>query len=405
MRLKRLALAVGGVVVSVLGSGGLWQVSDAAYPVPPVPTTRGAVITPHAQFVTGNQIYVSPTGNDTTGNGTQTAPYKTLAKAMAASKAGDLLRLMPGTYVLDKTLMWAPKRSIVGAGQSKTFIKPSDTFQPFLGSLIWATRDPGQDPVPFDGKQSIRLLTLLGGGKKVATGIHMWGRNHVLFDRLAFRDFGTTALDVGGPVARVADASNDVENPSLARGIEIANSTFTNCAKETGSSNQYWSGAITFRQTDGILIHDNVIREPLGGGIKNTTSRTFRSRIYHNTIRMTGTAEKPYNNSASMEIWDLRNDNRIYKNNVNAWFSFVHQWVSEDKIPAGDNLLIYDNVLVATPRVTHLAHAMEIALKGAKIYRNRIGGFEYSAFWMEGWESPRTADIDIYRNYVYNEGG
>jgi hypothetical protein len=48
--------------------------------------------------------YVSPTGSDTTGNGSDTAPWRTFAKALGVLKAGDALVLMDGTYKESLTL-------------------------------------------------------------------------------------------------------------------------------------------------------------------------------------------------------------------------------------------------------------------------------------------------------------
>lgn len=42
--------------------------------------------------------YISPTGNDTTGNGSSATPWLTLAKANAASANGDTIILKAGTY-------------------------------------------------------------------------------------------------------------------------------------------------------------------------------------------------------------------------------------------------------------------------------------------------------------------
>jgi hypothetical protein len=42
--------------------------------------------------------YVSPTGNDTTGDGSASAPWRTFAKAFTALKPGDAMVLMDGTY-------------------------------------------------------------------------------------------------------------------------------------------------------------------------------------------------------------------------------------------------------------------------------------------------------------------
>lgn len=43
-------------------------------------------------------IFVSPTGNNSTGNGTQANPYQTISRALQGVQPGDAVRLLPGTH-------------------------------------------------------------------------------------------------------------------------------------------------------------------------------------------------------------------------------------------------------------------------------------------------------------------
>ena len=45
-------------------------------------------------------VYISPTGNDDTGDGTQVNPYLTLSKANTESDVGDTILIMNGTYTV-----------------------------------------------------------------------------------------------------------------------------------------------------------------------------------------------------------------------------------------------------------------------------------------------------------------
>lgn len=53
---------------------------------------EGNVVTPF------HGLYVGPTGNDTTGDGTTAKPFATLAKVAAAAQAGDTIVFLNGTY-------------------------------------------------------------------------------------------------------------------------------------------------------------------------------------------------------------------------------------------------------------------------------------------------------------------
>lgn len=71
--------------------------------------TFASVTAPHtidATFVAipNLEVYVSTTGNDTTGDGTQTAPYATLAQAVSSSVAGATIHVASGTYVVASTI-------------------------------------------------------------------------------------------------------------------------------------------------------------------------------------------------------------------------------------------------------------------------------------------------------------
>lgn len=59
-------------------------------------------------------VYISPTGDDSTGNGTSGNPWKTLTKAVAATSAGDTIRCLSGTYdwSLDTSLSISTQRTI-----------------------------------------------------------------------------------------------------------------------------------------------------------------------------------------------------------------------------------------------------------------------------------------------------
>lgn len=44
------------------------------------------------------EVFVSPTGNNSTGNGSRSKPFQTIARALNGYKPGDAIRLLPGTY-------------------------------------------------------------------------------------------------------------------------------------------------------------------------------------------------------------------------------------------------------------------------------------------------------------------
>src|SRR5688572_25453801 len=96
---------------------------------------------PIRTFADGKQplreIFVSPTGSNSTGNGTPGNPYQTISRALQGVQPGDAIRLLPGTH--------APGTSIANvAGTSN--------------APIWMGGVPGQTrPVISGGSVAIQL--------------------------------------------------------------------------------------------------------------------------------------------------------------------------------------------------------------------------------------------------------
>ena len=90
-------------------------------------------LVPTVAFAEGSAIYVSNTGDDTTGKGTQDSPYATLAKAVEVAKTGETttIQLGEGEYTLwiesesnnassTRQLGWNKNLIFIGQGADKT---------------------------------------------------------------------------------------------------------------------------------------------------------------------------------------------------------------------------------------------------------------------------------------------
>ena len=102
-------------------------------------------LVPSVAFAEGSAIYVSNTGDDTTGKGTQDSPYATLAKAVEVAKTGETttIQLGEGEYTLwiesesnnassTRQLGWNKNLIFIGQGANKTtyHIGAKDTAHP-----------------------------------------------------------------------------------------------------------------------------------------------------------------------------------------------------------------------------------------------------------------------------------
>ena len=68
--------------------------------------------------------YVATTGNDTTGDGSQSNPYKTIGKAVSVAVNGDTINVAAGTYD-EENIVITKGITLQGAGRDSTFIAPS----------------------------------------------------------------------------------------------------------------------------------------------------------------------------------------------------------------------------------------------------------------------------------------
>lgn len=81
-------------------AGKALQFGTATSCSPPTTPTSGAVLPINYALssLTGTVRYIAPNGNDTSGNGSATAPYASITKAVAVSASGDTIVARGGTY-------------------------------------------------------------------------------------------------------------------------------------------------------------------------------------------------------------------------------------------------------------------------------------------------------------------
>src|SRR6186713_2156808 len=118
--------------------------------------------------------FVSTSGNDASGNGSQASPWRTLrfACTKVAANQGHTIRLLAGTFV-EQQLTVPPGVNVIGAGRDVTIIKSDPSFYYYPAS-------PGFSPDKLlinvssgsmtAGNQTIKDFTLDGDGKKLHGG-------------------------------------------------------------------------------------------------------------------------------------------------------------------------------------------------------------------------------------------
>ena len=304
-----------------------------------------------------NIIHVAVNGSNN-GNGSSEKPLRTLEKAFKVAKKNTLVKMGKGTFEVNRMIEVPSHVSLEGAGE-KTVIVPSNNYQ----GVLFESKDFNNEK--GDGYQYFRNFNV--DGKDIAElGFRAWGRENTLFENITFKNLNNAGIDISGLNG------------------EISNCRFINAAGREGDKNQHFSGAIRFMGTKGLRIHDNYIEENSGGGIKSVASKIRDTQIYNNTVNIIGSKQKPVNQSASIEIWDLQKGNKIYNNDLNAWVSLINQWNKDEDIAETGNLIFYKNKLHANPGVTDDMSGLELGIKGAEFYENTFSGFKHRIFWIEG---------------------
>lgn len=235
-------------------------------------------------------FYISPTGNDTTGNGSIGAPWKTLKKATTSvTTAGDIIYVKSGTYTETQQSNLSRGVSIEGENKTNTIINTTQTGD-------WSTLLELYSPDGTDGNQHISNITFNGGfvsNSNYKTWVCLWitGRNNVEVYDCNFNNFKQTAMIWNG------NGSND--NPGTdvgqnkATGNKLYNCSILNCAAMYNGTGQ---GAVMFGFQNGMLIHDNLIQQDQrpnfqGGWPIKYWNQGFSDncKIYNNTL-----IKKPY---------------------------------------------------------------------------------------------------------------
>jgi uncharacterized protein DUF1565 len=160
---------------------------------------------PIRTFADGKQplrgIFVSPTGSNSTGDGTQANPYQTISRALQGIQPGDAIRLLPGTYTAGTSI-----GNLAGTSNAP----------------IWLGGVPGQArPVISGGSVALQLSRVrflilenievtgaTGNGINCDDGGEYANTNatrHLLFRNLYVHDIGTGGNNDGLKLSGVND--------------------------------------------------------------------------------------------------------------------------------------------------------------------------------------------------------
>ena len=200
--------------------------------LPPAPTTA-------------NTFYISTSGNDNTGTGTATSPWRSLYKATSTvSTSGSIIHVNAGTYTETMTCSLMPGVSIEGDGVTSVL---RNSLTADWSSLLALHSAEGTN-----GNQHISNIKFDGQNLSSFYGIAVNGRSNVSIHDITVVNFKETGVIMAGR-ADNADAAPS----SYATGNSFYNNTILNCSRFEG----YGRGNVVIGGQDGMLLYNNVITQ------------------------------------------------------------------------------------------------------------------------------------------------
>ena len=347
--------------------------------------------------------YVDPNGNDTSGNGSSTSPWKSLSTACSkVTSAGNTIYLNAGSYTDNNSCNLAMGVNIAGAGTSAVTITSAygggyGTAYIYRGGDTVTT-----NPLPH-ANNDISGFTLNGSNKTLSCGIWLRGSDYITIHDMAFKNIKTTAINLGGWNGW-ADYNTSTTNPPACWGYNdvIHDVSIDNCSTATTQSTDDRLGAIDLKSLANLQIYNVTINENYAGcgtGIKAVVGWLKGFKLYNSTITMSPTNS----DSFVMETYNFSGDSEVYNNTFNHYISLNGGVLNLDSGSTW-NLKIHDNVfnMAGLPSTTS---GNEFSHNWLNIYNNYFNGGNHPAAGLWSTNYLTGSGVSHWRfnnNVIYN---
>jgi uncharacterized protein YjdB len=333
--------------------------------------------------------YVSTSGNDASGNGSQGSPWRTLrfACTKVAANQGHTIRLSGGTFV-EQQINVPTGVNVIGAGRGVTIIKsnPSFYYNPaspgFAMDKLLINLSSGSMTA---GNQSIKDFTIDGDGKKLHGGIYVKNRSNVTIQGIKIQYTNFTGLwlwDVTD--SRVTD-------------VQIYNSAW--------ASSAWCSGALAISNLLRVEIDHVSVDEGVGYGVKalGTNGPMHYVKFHDNNISVNPTGAWAGGSAPNIafELWNVDMKGCEYYNNYSDnTVSLVmdqSQWAN----PKGTSTIrVYNNVMDMEKRAGGSGYALEVSVHDVEIDHNYIYKGKYA---IVNWDTHgnKMSNWNIHHNTFY----
>ncbi|MCU0315584.1 MAG: PA14 domain-containing protein [Fimbriimonadaceae bacterium] len=350
-----------------------------------------------ATFAQAATYYLSPTGSDTTGNGSSSNPWRSLAPVATnvPARQGHIVHLRPGTY-FQNTPIWLPI-GITLQGES-TVAEPNKTIiycrvpeGTGPGSTIsWSTGNKEVYPT------IVQNLTFDGDNFTGFGGLDFRRHNNVTVQDNFFRNFAGEPLSI-----KIEESSRR----PLFDDEWITNSKILRNDFRNNKARALWGNAMR-----NFEIAYNTIYNPdkagasftnptyLGDGIQIYSSEG--GRIHHNTITVPDyipeeTRWKQQSSAPTITILHGGRGLEVDNNVLNQWTSFVQEDGNLDVL----NLDFHHNTMTQIADVP--GQAVEIMWHNTLIRDNVFTNFAYNVLTDNGEDTYGVLkNIQVFRNVI-----
>jgi hypothetical protein len=343
--------------------------------------------------------YVDPNGNDTSGNGSSTSPWKSLSTACSKVGSGNTIYLNAGNYTDNNRCNLATGVTIAGAGKSAVTI--TSAYNGGYGTAYIYRVNTG-NPVPH-GNNDISGFTLNGSNKTLSAGIWLRGSDYNTIHDMAFKNIKNTAINLAGWDAW-SDYNASTNTPPAAWGYNdsIHDVSIDNCSTNTTQTSNDRYGAIDLKSLADFKIYNVTINENYsncGTGIKAVAGWLKGFKMYNNTITMSPTNT----DSFVMETYNFSGDSEVYNNTFNHYISLNGGVTTRDSGSTW-NLKIHDNVfnMAGLPSNTS---GNEFSHNWLNVYNNYFNGGNHPAAGLWSTNYLTGSGVTHWRfnnNIVYN---
>ncbi len=344
-----------------------------------------------AVLLSGNcladNFYVSTSGNNVTGDGSENSPWRTIAYALENVEAGrgHTINMSAGLFIERAPLSVGSKINLRGAGMYSTIITGTSFF-------YYHPPNPGFEekrflfqldgPLHDDGEQTLSGFSIDGSSKRIHGGIYINGRSGIRIEDIRIEETNFCGL-------WILNASD----------VRINNVSLRNCA---WGSSDWCSGAFQFAHIDNVDIDNLNIDEGTGYGIKSlghekdhnlNNFKLHDSRISVNPMGLWKNGKAP---NIAVEIWaNSFAGSEIY----NCYFDNHISIVNSDHStkPTGHKFRIHHNIFDIQSRAKGKGYGIELTIHDAEIDHNYFnGGFSGISNWSHAKEN-----WSIHHNIFY----